>query len=227
MYMISIWAHSVVFYMTRLPDDIGHVCTGGDQTICSIARSCWRTGTALKLERARTDNVDWFVYKNNFDYMYCRARDRTWVSKRALRCEPLPDNFNLPLWQILNAETPEQLLEMEHSDLDILESNDIEISVDADGIFKGRVCDIEVPSPVLRHCLGHFPLPSFLKPQVRKISGVGWTQKLCPRDRLGCMIMHVTRDEPCGMPINSETRHLYVVHKCKGGKMYLLLVQHI
>ena len=57
------------------------------------------------------------------------------------------------------------------------------------------------------------PLPSFLKPQVRKISGVGWTQQLCPRDRLGCMIMHVTRDEPCGMPINSATCHLYVVHK--------------
>ena len=126
----------------------------------SLSKLCWATGLPLSVPKGHTPDLKWFVYIHNFNYLYFSCNDRTWVVKRAAPGQP-KEPFTLSMWQVLNAETADDIIALAPSSLQVGLSNDVEVYFDGE-MARGEVCGLLLPSPVLRHCLGHFPIASVL-----------------------------------------------------------------
>ena len=137
-------------------------------SMLSLSKLFYNTGDLrIKNPKGRTPDVSWVYIQQNFDYMFFGANERIWLIRR-LCAEPSQDQVvNLPMWQVFGAQSPEDIIKLGVEGLELGEPNEVEIKFDG-GKISATLCDLPVPTPLLRFIAGHCPCSALLKKRSTK-----------------------------------------------------------
>ena len=136
------------------PDDSGWCCPSR----FSIAMLEWGTGRALKFSLLHTATIEWFVLFINFEYLYVRLSDKVCAIKRPQKEHTEMPPFLAKVWLLPDCHEPEDIVRQIPEGIHAIECAKIEILLDPEGAYCGTFNGAPVPSPIVRHCMGKFPL---------------------------------------------------------------------